>query len=145
MANYLFKIYKSWSIPYYVAMSAKMMMWKKKSIFLLSDTHNLSKLYTIHFNWVILTSKCLSLLHFLLCTYSSSQDFSHTTSSSPRSSTQKNLLKFDRLIRLHFAFFGFLSILEILCSRLWWWCYSSSISWTIFTIIGPNHRTSNHI
>ena len=110
-----------------------MMRWKKNSILLLSDTHNLPKPYTIHFNWVILTFKCPSLQHALLCTCSSSQGFSHTTSSSPRSSAQKNLLKFDHFIHSCFTFFRFSSILEILRSRLWWWCYSSNISWTIFT------------
>jgi len=133
--THLFIIYKSWVIPYYVVTSAKMMIWKKKNILLLSDTHNLPKSYTIHFNWVILTSKCssLQLIYFL------SQGFSHTTSSSPRSSAQKNLLKFNCFIHSHFAFFRFSSILEILRSRLWWWCYSSNILWTIFTSKTESH------
>jgi len=132
-------------ISYYVFTLAKMMMWKKKNILLLSDTHNLLKSYIIHFNWVILTSKYLSLLHSLLRTSSPSQGFSHTISSTPRSSAQKNLLKFDRFTHSCFAFFRFSSILEILRSRLWWWCYSSSISWTIFTSKTESQDLQSHM
>jgi len=121
------------------------MMWKKKNILLLSDTHNFPKSYTIHFNWVILTSKWLSLMHSLLRTCSSSQGFSHTTSSSPRSSAQKNLLKFDRFIHSRFAFFKFALILEILRSRLWWLCYNNSISWTIFTLKTESQDLQSHM
>ena len=121
------------------------MMWKKNNIFLLSDTHNLLKLYTIHFNWVILTSKCLSLLHSLLRTCSSFEGFSHTTSSSSRSSVQKNFLKFNRFIHSCFTFFRFLSILEILRSQLWWWCYNNSISWIIFTSKTESQDLQSHV
>jgi len=82
---------------------------------------------------------------FCIPFYVSSQDFSHTTLSSPRSSAQKNLLKFDRFIHSRFAFFRFLSILEILRSRLWWWYYSSSISWTIITSKIESHDLQSHM
>jgi len=87
----------------------------------------------------------LSLLYSLLCTCSSSQGFSHTTSFSLRSSAQKNLLKFDRFFHLRFAFFRFSSILEVLRSRLWWWCYSSIISWIIFTSKTELHDLQSHM
>ena len=97
--------------------------------------------------WYLPSSKILyntfqlSDIHFQM-PQSSAFLFTHTTSSFFRSSTQKNLLKFDRFIHSRFTFFRFSSILEFYVRD-----YDDDVIEAVFcepySHQRPNCRTSN--